>query len=194
MEEEYFSDSQDAEENKWENLNGVDVLDEYLNLLSVNENEEKAASSSIKKGKRKTSKNPSLSELLQVKNVWSLTIKQREEVHAYWQYLFEETRQGTINRLQVNLDQLLSEFKELKAQFNLKALKSKKVIGMTTTSSAKHLRLIQGVQPKIIICEEAGEILEAHILASLGRYVQHLILIGDHLQLRPHIREYSLNV
>ncbi|CAG8488734.1 11582_t:CDS:10 [Funneliformis caledonium] len=47
---------------------------------------------------------------------------------------------------------------------------------------------------KIIIVEEAGEVLEAHILSALTPSTQHLILIGDHLQLRPHIATYTLSV
>ena len=42
-----------------------------------------------------------------------------------------------------------------------------------------------------MIVEEAGQVLEAHILASLVDSVEHLVLIGDHLQLRPNINNYS---
>jgi len=37
----------------------------------------------------------------------------------------------------------------------------------------------------IVLVEEAGEILESHILTALGPETQQLILIGDHKQLRP---------
>ena len=43
-----------------------------------------------------------------------------------------------------------------------------------------------------VLVEEAGEILEAHILANLGPRAEQLILIGDHKQLRPKIANYSL--
>lgn len=42
--------------------------------------------------------------------------------------------------------------------------------------------------------EEAGEILEAHILTSLSQNTKHLVMIGDHKQLRPKIESYSLAV
>lgn len=45
----------------------------------------------------------------------------------------------------------------------------------------------------IVLVEEAGEILEAHILTSLGPSTQQLILIGDHQQLRPKC-SYELSV
>ena len=42
--------------------------------------------------------------------------------------------------------------------------------------------------------EEAGEILEAHILTALTPSVKQLILIGDHRQLRPKVNNYALTV
>lgn len=40
--------------------------------------------------------------------------------------------------------------------------------------------------------EEAAEVLEAHVVTSLTQYCQHLILIGDHQQLRPSPTVYDL--
>ena len=44
----------------------------------------------------------------------------------------------------------------------------------------------------MVIVEEAGEVFEAHILASLAPTAEHLILIGDHEQLRPKPQLYAL--
>lgn len=41
-----------------------------------------------------------------------------------------------------------------------------------------------------MLVEEAGQVLEAHILGSLVPSVEHLIMIGDPLQLRPTINNY----
>lgn len=41
-----------------------------------------------------------------------------------------------------------------------------------------------------MLVEEAGQVLEAHVLGSLVPTVQHLILIGDPLQLRPTLNNY----
>ena len=48
------------------------------------------------------------------------------------------------------------------------------------------------VKPKVVIIEEAAEVLESHIVAALSAGTQHLILIGDHKQLRPKPNEYEL--
>ena len=47
---------------------------------------------------------------------------------------------------------------------------------------------------QVVIVEEAGEVFEAHILASLAPATEHLILIGDHEQLRPKPQLYALQV
>lgn len=43
-----------------------------------------------------------------------------------------------------------------------------------------------------MIFEEAAELLEGHMVAALTKSVQHLILIGDHQQLRPTTSVYKL--
>lgn len=67
---------------------------------------------------------------------------------------------------------------------------------------------LQSIQPRVLVVEEAGQVLEAHILASLvdsgwsmhcisfqvapyqQSLVQHLICIGDPKQLRPNLATY----
>lgn len=50
--------------------------------------------------------------------------------------------------------------------------------------------LFQSFSPKVLVVEEAGQVLEAHVLGSLVPSVEHLILIGDPLQLRPSLANY----
>jgi superfamily I DNA and/or RNA helicase len=40
--------------------------------------------------------------------------------------------------------------------------------------------------------EEAGEILESHILVNIKAHTNHLIMIGDHKQLPPKVENYKL--
>lgn len=42
------------------------------------------------------------------------------------------------------------------------------------------------------VVEEAAEVLEAHIITSLCSQTEHLILIGDHMQLKPNPTVYEL--
>ncbi len=43
-----------------------------------------------------------------------------------------------------------------------------------------------------MIVEEAAEIFEAHVITSLSPKCEHLILVGDHVQLRPSPSVYKL--
>jgi helicase required for RNAi-mediated heterochromatin assembly 1 len=64
-------------------------------------------------------------------------------------------------------------------------LSKQKVIGMTTTGLSKNRTLIQALNPKILLIEEAAEILEAPVIAGCMPSIQHIILVGDHKQLKP---------
>lgn len=47
---------------------------------------------------------------------------------------------------------------------------------------------------QIVLVEEAAEVPESHVLACLSKGVEHLIQIGDHMQLRPKVEVYELQV
>ncbi|KAG8909678.1 hypothetical protein FRC01_006802 [Tulasnella sp. 417] len=59
--------------------------------------------------------------------------------------------------------------------------------------AARLTELLRSVAPRVLLVEEAGQVLEAHVLASLTPSIQHMILIGDPLQLRPSIENYQLS-
>lgn len=56
------------------------------------------------------------------------------------------------------------------------------VSSLLTQGAAKYRQILQKVEPRIVIVEEAAEVLEAHTIATLSKACQHLILIGDHQQ------------
>ena len=58
--------------------------------------------------------------------------------------------------------------------------------------AAKQRSLLHRIKPKITIVEEAAEVLESHIVTALTGGCEHLILIGDHKQLRPKPTVFQL--
>lgn len=46
----------------------------------------------------------------------------------------------------------------------------------------------------MVLVEEAAEVMEAQILASLSPSVEHAIFIGDHEQLRPKANLWEMQV
>ncbi len=77
-------------------------------------------------------------------------------------------------------------------ELELKILKRADIIGLTTSGASKINRTLTKVGCKIFIVEEAAEILESHVIAALTRDTQHLIMIGDHKQLRPKTTSYAI--
>ena len=71
-------------------------------------------------------------------------------------------------------------------------LRNADVIAMTTTCAGKYRACLNNIKPKIVMIEEAAEVLEAHVVTSLSEGVEHLILIGDHKQLQPNPAVYEL--
>ncbi|GIX90968.1 NFX1-type zinc finger-containing protein 1 [Caerostris extrusa] len=57
----------------------------------------------------------------------------------------------------------------------------------------KYRSLLRRINSAILIVEEAAQVLESHIIASLLPSTQHLILIGDHKQLRAIPANYELS-
>ncbi|KAI6101488.1 P-loop containing nucleoside triphosphate hydrolase protein [Pisolithus croceorrhizus] len=73
-------------------------------------------------------------------------------------------------------------------------LKTKRIIGCTTTGAAKFAEDIRAASPDVLLVEEAGEILESHVITALSSTTSQMILIGDHKQLRPKVNNYTLTV
>ena len=113
-------------------------------------------------------------------NTWKLTLLQ-EQVSRIC------TLAQRFRQCQVRLEEALNER-------TATILKRKRVIGCTTTAAAKYARDLQNASPGVILVEEAGEILESHILTAISSNTKQLVLIGDHKQLRPKVNNYALTV
>lgn len=102
---------------------------------------------------------------------------------------------------------LLLEFRDLAKQYedamhqrrigqweqDQRILRDQRLIGMTTTGLSKYRSLVASLRPKVVMVEEAAETLEAPVTAACLPTLEHLILVGDHQQLRPHcqVREFE---
>ena len=84
------------------------------------------------------------------------------------------------------------EYERQKQMTMIRCLQQADVIGLTTTGAAKHNPILSKTEAKVVIIEEAAEVLEAHVVSTLTQSTEHLILIGDHQQLRPKTIDYIL--
>ncbi|KAF4525721.1 hypothetical protein B566_EDAN011898 [Ephemera danica] len=104
--------------------------------------------------------------------------------------------QNFIAYLKIQLRNTRTSMEETKTRAfdlqDLEVLRHCDVVGMTTTSGARQQTLLRMLNPEIVIIEEAAEVMEAHIIACITNKCQHLILIGDHKQLRPKVSSFEL--
>lgn len=85
-----------------------------------------------------------------------------------------------------------ADLQRVKNEVDLRVLNQADIIGVTTSGLARNLELLRNLDSKVLLCEEAGEVLESHLLTALLPSIEHAILIGDHQQLRPRINDYDL--
>ncbi|CAI5462650.1 unnamed protein product [Closterium sp. Yama58-4] len=154
-------------------------------------------------------------ELLSVADPWATSAQERRKLLEHWVGELRDTANAAIEAEVENFSRKVKERSELQQMEELEILERAQVVGMTTSGVAKMQRLITALGPRVVIVEEAAEVLEAHILTSLTPRTQHVILIGmgaagvvlsnerkisdvslppgDHLQLRPKVEVYELS-
>lgn len=129
-----------------------------------------------------------------VQNLVDMSKSQRWNLYRLWRLRLQEKCQRNIHNCQSEgYEGVLQRLHEVGRDEELAILKKAQVIGMTTTCAAKNRDLLQRVKPKIVLIEEAAEVLEAHILTSIPLECERVILIGDHQQLRPNCNVYKLS-
>ena len=139
-------------------------------------------------------------QVANVSHVWRLSTEDRWRLYLFWLRIFQHNCREEISRKSQEYESVCKRFTEVRDHEELQALREAVVIGMTTTGAAKYRAILEEIKPTIVVVEEAAEVLEAHIITSLTKGTQHLILIGDHKQLRPNptvyalAREYNLDV
>ncbi|XP_043397834.1 NFX1-type zinc finger-containing protein 1 [Chelonia mydas] len=131
-------------------------------------------------------------DVANVRDVGELRLTDRWRLYRRWMLAYERELKETLVAKLEEYEKKAAQLAEFTFQEDLRVLKRSRVIGMTTTGAAKYRKLLQKIQPHTVIVEEAAEILEAHVLTCLTPACKHLILIGDHQQLRPKPADYTL--
>ncbi|TFK71611.1 P-loop containing nucleoside triphosphate hydrolase protein [Pluteus cervinus] len=126
--------------------------------------------------------------------VWELSKPERLRISGEWKKtLFAEVIEECCDKSE-RYNRHIDDLARKRGEEVVELLKQRRIIACTTTAAAKYTKDIQAATPGIVLVEEAGEILESHVLTALGEKAKKLILIGDHKQLRPKINNYDLSV
>ena len=135
----------------------------------------------------------SLEELTET-DLTEMSHSERRLLYEHW---VSEHRQDLTEQFDRTIARYVKTEKSLQKciqEVDLRCLEQAHVIGVTTSGLARNVDMLRRLKPKVLICEEAGEILEAHTLTAFLPSVEHAILIGDHEQLRPGVQNYDLSL
>ena len=126
--------------------------------------------------------------------VWLIEPKARIRRRAQWRQEILDEQVAEIATLFKMYKKCRDQVLQLRKGRSSHIMQMKRIIGCTTTGAAMYTEELCKVAPGIILVEEAGEILESHILTAMTAQTKQLILIGDHKQLRPKVNNYSLTI
>lgn len=118
--------------------------------------------------------------------------EERQQLHRYWIVEITNCVRENLCRALKSYTRNKDQLNHCRQELNLLCLQQAHVVGMTTTNLARSLDTLRRLRSKVMLCEEAGEALEAHTIIALLPYTEHSILIGDHQQLRPQTQNYGL--
>lgn len=127
-------------------------------------------------------------------DIWRMALSARQSLIATW-------KSDILQEQIIEFGGIAKEYNDCQTKVNRMSqakhahiIGSKRVIGCTTTAAAKYSYELQATSRDVVLVEEAGEILESHVLTALGPQTQQLVLIGDYKQLRPKVNNYRLSV
>jgi hypothetical protein len=126
--------------------------------------------------------------------MWAMGCDARIACRDRWVREIVEEQVSDIGNLARKYNECRARVEQLFNEKKSHILSQKRIIGCTTTGAAMYSEEIRKASPGVVIVEEAGEILETHILTAMTANTKQLVLIGDHKQLRPKISNYALTI
>ncbi|BFZ14774.1 hypothetical protein BsWGS_17813 [Bradybaena similaris] len=131
-------------------------------------------------------------EVSQVYDVWRLKRSDKWRLYRYWIDVYCRQIRGEIRVTSEQYQQTARRYQEVLYQEDKTILERATIIAMTTTGAARYQGILREIGPKIVLVEEAAEVFEGHVITCLTDQCQHVVLIGDHKQLRPSPSVYKL--
>jgi AAA domain len=132
-------------------------------------------------------------EQLENSSIWSMNPHERKRLYTHWTEKLQDDALEDLSFIFSIVNEHVQEMEQCRKEDDLQVLTRAKVIGVTTSGLARNLDVLRRLQSKVLLCEEAGEVLEAHLLTACLPSIEHAILIGDHEQLKPQIANYDLS-
>ena len=128
------------------------------------------------------------------KQAWQLSNAARQALMEKWRLEILKDQVAELYNVAEKYNDLQGQLERMFKQKDAQIIGARRIVACTTTAAAKYSEELQAASRDVVLVEEAGEILESHVITALGPRTQQLILIGDHKQLRPKVNNYKLTV
>ena len=126
--------------------------------------------------------------------LWRLDLAARQRRKSQWEEELSSGLREQCADLMGRYESARETLADLRKDNWRVAISRARVIGCTTTGAAKFKDLLNDADLGVLLVEEAAEVLESHTLTSLQPDMKHIIMIGDHKQLRPKLEHFDLTV
>ncbi|KAG1746047.1 P-loop containing nucleoside triphosphate hydrolase protein [Suillus paluster] len=115
--------------------------------------------------------------------IWATPLPVRQTLMTKWTHDLQEEMVDDIGAVGRDYNTCQIQLSQKYGESLVAMLMAKRIVACTTTGAAKFTEDLQTAAPDVVLVEEAGEILESHILTALGENTNQLILIRDHKSL-----------
>ena len=134
-----------------------------------------------------------MKDLVQKANrrTYDLSINDRQMLLKYWLHEMHIDLMDDLSEAVQETEKVKKQIAQIHDEVDRRVLETAEVIGVTTSGLAKRIPVLRHIKTKVVVCEEAGEVLEAHMISALVPSVESLIQIGDYEQLRPQINNFK---
>ncbi len=109
------------------------------------------------------------------RNVYGLSTLERRRLVELWVQEIHENKTDELFEFVKDSHNIHEHLEDIHDEVDRRVLQTADVIGVTTTGLAKRISVLQRVHCKVIICEEAGEVMEPHMISALLPSVEHFI-------------------
>ncbi|KAF2622867.1 hypothetical protein BU25DRAFT_479849 [Macroventuria anomochaeta] len=110
----------------------------------------------------------------------------RGHIYNYLMRQMKKLLLAEVRKVAKDYDEVVQQRRVGLWEEDVNLLSKQRIIGMTTTGLSKYRALIAALRPRVVLVEEAAETMEAPVTVACLPTLEHLILVGDHQQLRPH--------
>ncbi|CAD8152857.1 unnamed protein product [Paramecium octaurelia] len=124
-------------------------------------------------------------------NIWELNYEDIGEIIKYLKYLKYQEDCLLFEKTYKKYKKLSQTLQNLKDSYDLQKLNEYQVIGVTVTDAAYCSHILTQLNSKVLVVEEAEQILLSNLVTILTNNFEHVILFGNYFNLEEQLQNYD---